>query len=448
VVEILLVLVVVLLAAVVALQLRLLARAAAPDPGPLAARLDEQGRGLERVERALREEMSRGREETDAHLRRTEEGLVRSVAALGEAQKGQSETLSQGVDRLVASNEARLESVRATVEERLKALGEDNAKRLDQMRGVVDEKLQATLDRRLGESFKSVGDRLQEVHLRLGEMQTLAGKVGDLKNVLTNVRTRGTWGEIQLGALLESVLAPHQYEASVAVRPGSREKVDFAVRLPGREGGDPVWLPIDAKFPKDDYDRLVEASARGDAAGVEAAGAALETQMLEEARTLQQKYLCPPHTTDFGILFLPSESLYAEVLRRPGLAEKLQDRHRMVVAGPVTLGALLNSLRLGFRTLAIEEKTSEVWRVLRVVKVEVARLYENLAKAKKKVEEAGDVLEDATGKQKRTLDRHLESVEALPAPGDAPRLVEAPPPLEGPTPAPRAAATPFRPTGS
>ena len=291
------------------------------------------------------------------------------------------------------------------------------------MRKTVDEKLHATLEHRLGESFKLVSDRLEAVHKGLGEMQTLAMGVGDLKRVLTNVKTRGTWGEVQLGALLEQLLTPDQYATNIATRPGSKEVVEFAIRLPGRQGDEQVWLPIDSKFPIEDYERIVAAQDLADAAGMEEASKALEARIKLEAKSIRDKYIEPPHTTDFGILFLPTEGLYAEVLRRPGLSDWLQRECRVTIAGPTTLTALLNSLQMGFRTLAIEKRSSEVWLVLGAVKTEFGKFGEVLANAKKQLQTVANSIDSAETRS-RQMERKLKEVEALPGP-EAARLLEA-----------------------
>jgi DNA recombination protein RmuC len=283
------------------------------------------------------------------------------------------------------------------------------------MRRTVDEKLQSTLERRLGESFKLVSERLEQVHKGLGEMQAIAGSVGDLKRVLTNVKARGTWGEIQLGALLEEILTAEQYGRNVETVPRSGERVEFAMRLPGQAGDGPVWLPLDAKFPQEDYQRLVDAADRGDAIAVMDAGKALETRIRGQARLIRDKYISVPHTTEFGILFLPSESLYAEVLRRPGLADNIQRDFRILITGPTTLAAFLNSLQMGFRTLAIQERAGEVWKVLGAVKTEFDKFGGVLAQVKKKLHEASDQIEQ-TEVRTRAIHRKLRDVEALPAP--------------------------------
>lgn len=315
-----------------------------------------------------------------------------------------------------------LDKIRATVETKLNELQSRNEQKLEEMRKTVDEKLEGTLERRLGESFKLVSERLEQVHKGLGEMQVMANSVGDLKRVLSNVKTRGIWGEIQLGALLEQILTRDQYMANVTVKPGSNERVEFAIRLPGRTNADsPVWLPIDAKFPQEDYQRLMDAAEIGDAEAVAQAAKALEVRLRGQARTIREKYVVPPHTTDFGILFLPSEGLYAEVLRRPGLAEALQRESRVTIAGPTTLAALLNSLQMGFRTLAIERRSSEVWQVLGAVKSEFGKFGEVLAKVKKKIDEASSQIEQ-TEVRTRVISKKLREVEGLP-PEEAARLL-------------------------
>jgi DNA recombination protein RmuC len=312
------------------------------------------------------------------------------------------------------ANARRLAEIRTTLDAQLQQLQVSNAAKLDEMRATVDEKLQSTLQTRLGESFKQVADRLEQVHKGLGEMQTLAQGVGDLKHLLSNVKTRGMFGEAQLGALLEQVMAPDQYATQVATRPGSRHVVDFAIRLPGRgDDGEPCWLPIDAKFPNEDYERLLDAQQRADAEGVELAARGLEQRIKLEAKSLADKYVEPPHTTDFAILFLPTEGLYAEVLRRPGLMEVLQREYRVTLAGPTTLMAMLNSLQMGFRTLALEKRSSEVWQVLGAVKTEFGKFGDVLTKVKTQTLTVLNSLESAETRS-RALGRALRSVEALP----------------------------------
>ncbi len=324
------------------------------------------------------------------------------------------DTLTQQLKALMESNERRLTEMRGTLEAQIQQLQASNATKLDEMRATVDEKLQSTLESRLGESFKQVAERLEQVHKGLGEMQTLAQGVGDLKHLLTNVKTRGMFGEAQLAALLEQVFSPDQYASQVATRPGSRNMVDFAIRLPGRgEDGAPCWLPIDAKFPNEDYERLLDAQQRADAEGAEAAGRALEQRIRLEAKSMAEKYLEPPHTTDFAILFLPTEGLYAEVLRRPGLMEALQREHRVTLTGPTTLMAMLNALQMGFRTLALEKRSSEVWQVLGAVKTEFGKFGDVLAKVKNQTQTVLNTL-DAAEVRSRAMGRALKTVEALP----------------------------------
>jgi DNA recombination protein RmuC len=332
-----------------------------------------------------------------------------------------SDTLGEQLRMLSEANERRLNEVKLAVDARLVALQEGNEKKLDQMRATVDEKLHATLETRLGESFKQVADRLEQVHKGLGEMQTLARDVGALNRVLTNVKTRGVFGEVQLAALLEQVFTPEQYATNVATVRGSNDRVEFAIRLPGRSGasgsgtaGDaPLWLPIDAKFPREDYERLLDASERADAPAMEAAGKAIETRLKLEARSIREKYVSPPHTTDFAILFVPTEGLYAEALRRPGLAEALQREHKVMLAGPTTLLALLNSLQMGFRTLVLEKRSAEVWEVLGAVKTEFAKFGDVLVKTRKKLDEAGTTIDQAFVRT-RAMERQLRKVESMP----------------------------------
>lgn len=328
------------------------------------------------------------------------------------------DTLQQQLTQLSEGNERRLAEVRATLEQKLKDIETQNAAKLDEMRRTVDEKLHATLEQRLGESFKLVSDRLEQVHRGLGEMQSLAAGVGDLKRVLTNVKTRGTWGEVQLETLLEQMLTAEQYARNVATVPNSAERVEFAIALPGRDDagagdGKPVWLPIDAKFPREDYERLLDAQERADPVAVEEASKALETRIRQEARTIAGKYLAPPHTTDFALLFLPTEGLYAEILRRPGLTDQLQREYRVTIAGPTTLTALLNSLQMGFRTLAIERRSSEVWQVLGAVKTEFGKFGDVLARTKSQLETVTRSIDQAEVRT-RQMARKLKSVEALP----------------------------------
>jgi DNA recombination protein RmuC len=325
-----------------------------------------------------------------------------------------AETLGQRLAELTQRNEQRIAEMRATLESQLQKLQADNAARLEQMRATVDEKLHATLETRLTESFGNVAAMLAQVHQGLGDMNKLAADVGGLQRVLTNVKSRGVFGEVQLAGLLEQVFAPDQYASNVATVPGSNERVEFAVRFPGSSGEAPVWLPIDAKFPREDYERLLDAQERGDVAAAHAAGDALERRVRQEAARICDKYVAAPHTTEFAILFLPTEGLYAEVLRRPGLVESLQRDCRIAIAGPTTLLAIMTSFQMGFRTLAIQERSSEVWRTLGAVKTEFGKFGAVLDGVKKKLDEASSKIEE-TGRRTRVLTRKLRDVEALPA---------------------------------
>jgi DNA recombination protein RmuC len=362
------------------------------------------------------------REEVIAALKGIVETTTKTMGELANVQKGQLDAMASAIGKLSDSNEKKLEAIRGTVEGELRRLQNDNAKQLEQMRQTVDERLQGTLDKRLGESFKQVTERLEQVHKGLGEMQTLATGVGDLKKVLTNVKTRGTWGEVQLGALLEQVLNPDQFAMNVATKDAG-ERVEFAVKLPGQgtNQDETVWLPIDAKFPVEDYQRLTEAQERADMEGAEVAGKQLENRVKTCARTISEKYLNPPKTTDFGILFLPIEGLFAEVIRRTGLIEAIQRDCRVVIAGPTTLWSLLNSLQMGFRTLAIQKRSSEVWNLLAAVKTEWTKYGEVLEAVHKKLHQASDTIERAKMRS-NAIGRKLRDVQELPA-GDAKTLL-------------------------
>ena len=379
------------------------------------------------LERDLKLELSNARTEQGAAAQRARAELADTLGRFAQTMQQQltgmsglqAEQLHQFADRLdklAHSNQERLEAVRVTVEQRLDVLRNENSKKLDEMRATVDEKLSATLDTRLGESFKLVSERLEQVHKGLGEMQTLATGVGDLKRVLSNVKTRGGWGEVQLGALLAEMLTPQQYDANVETRPGSKRRVEYAIRLPGKgEDERPCWLPIDCKFPLEDWQRLQDALERADAAAADESRKALATFLRDQAKTIRALYVEPPHTTDFAILFLPTESLYAEMMARPGFADALQREHRVLLTGPMNLAALLNSLQMGFRTLAIEQRSSEVWRVLGAVKTEFAKFGDVLAKTKERLQLASDEIERA-GVRSRAIARELRNVEALPEP--------------------------------
>ena len=418
---------------VLLLTLLISARSRSGSDPQLQAELARLAAANERLERELRNEVQTSARDTRTELTQglsifqqallAQSGDVArtqntQIDAFGQQlallQKNLSDTLSLQLSGLSESNARRMAEVRQTLEAQLAQLQASNAAKLDEMRATVDEKLQATLETRLGESFKQVADRLEQVHKGLGEMQTLAQGVGDLKHLLTNVKTRGIFGEAQLAALLEQVFTVDQYAAQIATRPGGKSVVDFAIKLPGRsDSGEPLWLPIDAKFPNEDYERLLDAQQRADAPAADAAGKALELRIRLEAKSIGEKYIEPPYTTDFAILFLPTEGLYAEVLRRPGLMEFLQREHRVVLAGPTTLLAMLNSLQMGFRTLALEKRSSEVWQVLGAVKNEFGKFGDVLAKVKSQTETVLNTLNSAE-QRSRVMGKALRQVEALP----------------------------------
>jgi len=389
----------------------------------------------ERIEHMVRDEFARNRQESagSAHQSRQEIGSIlksssdsqlRQMSEVAGMQKDQLDSFSKQLLALTRLNEDKLESLRKTIEAQLRAMQEDNSRKLEQMRAVVDEKLQSTLEKRLGDSFKQVSERLEQVYKGLGEMRSLATGVGDLKKVLTNVKTRGTWGEIRLSHILEQILTPDQYEVNVATKKGSSERVEFAIKLPGQGAHieNIVWLPIDSKFPQEDYQRLMDAQEAADKVQAEISVKNLETRIKAEAKAIRQKYIDPPNTTDFGIMFLPVEGLYAEVLRRPGLCDSLQRDYRIVVTGPTTLAALLNSLQMGFRTLAIEKRSSEVWELLGAVKTQFSKFGEVLAKTKKKLQEASNTIDQAEVRT-RVISRKLSKVQELPR-SDSANLME------------------------
>ena len=383
-----------------------------------AERLETLAAQNERLERELRAELARARSDAAQHAQTARGELSASLNHFAQTLQTQLASIAgvqnERLSTLTQANEQRLDAVRATLEQRLDVLRSDNAQKLEQMRVTVDEKLHATLEQRLGDSFRLVSERLEQVHKGLGEMQTLATGVGDLRKVLTNIKTRGTWGEVQLENLLEQVLTPAQYEKNVVTRPGRSERVEFAIRLPGRgDHGAPCWLPIDAKFPLEDFQRLQDAQDRSDAAAVDVFGRALEDRVRKQAKDMREKYIEAPHTTDFALLYLPVESLYAEVLRRPGLADTLQREYQVTLAGPTTLAAILNSLQMGFRTLAIEQRSGEVWRLLGAVKTDFGRFGDLLAKTKKQLDTVSNTLGDAEVRT-RAIERKLRGVEALP----------------------------------
>src|SRR6266849_3275374 len=405
----------VLLAVVIALQLVALFRSHVEGSreglGPLTHELRTE---ITASRKEARESAQAQRTELSGGLNQFSQTLQQQMASIASIQGNQIDSFARQLAKLVESNEQRLKEVRATLDEKLKELQNENTLKLEEMRKTVDEKLHATLEKRLGESFKQVSDRLEQVHKGLGEMQTLAVGVGDLKRVLTNVKSRGTWGEVQLGTLLEQTLAPEQYAVNVATLPGSSERVEFAIRLPGRSGGKPIWLPIDSKFPIEDYERLLIAQEHADPIGAEEAGRALENRLKLEAKTIHEKYVGPPHTTDFALLFLPTEGLYAEALRRPGLADFLQREYRVTITGPNNLAALLNALQMGFRTLAIEKRSSEVWELLSAVKTEFGKFGDVLAKTRDQLETVTMSIGQAEVRT-RQMARKLKDVEALPA---------------------------------
>jgi DNA recombination protein RmuC len=425
-----------------ALLALLLYRLSRPAGSGLELRIDSLERLLERQERMLREELARNRDEALLSARQGREENASSVSAFGDSllkrmselaglQKDQLDTFAVQLKGLTASNEGRMDRLRETLEERLRLIQEDTARKLEQMRATVDEKLHDTLEKRLGESFKLVSERLELVQRGLGEMQTLASGVGDLKKVLTNVKTRGTFGEIQLSSLLEQVLSPGQYDANVETKKGSGQRVEFALRLPGRDGtaDGMVWLPLDAKFPQEDYLRLVEAQESGDALAAGEASKQLDKTVRLMAAQIRDKYMDPPHTTDFGVMFLPTEGLFAEVLRRPGLFDALQRDFKVMIAGPTTLAAMLNSLQMGFRTLAIEKRSAEVWNLLGAVRTEFSKFGQVLEKTSKKLQEAGNHIDQAAVRS-RSIEKKLKGVQEMPG-SEAAALLESEPWDEG-----------------
>jgi DNA recombination protein RmuC len=389
----------------------------------------------EQVENAVKDEIRRNREETRDSARLAREELGTILGSSSESlqlrmienirmQRDQLDSFSKQLIAMAKLNEDKLEALRRTMEIQLRTLQQDNTRQLEKMRATVDEKLQTTLEKRLGESFRQVSERLEQVYKGLGEMRSLATGVGDLKKVLTNVKTRGTWGEIRLSHILEQILTPDQYEINVATKKNSNERVEFAIKLPGPDPdrNQVVWLPIDAKFPQEDYQRLVDAQEAADKELADKSVKRLENRIKLEAKNIKDKYIEPPHTTDFAIMFLPVEGLYAEVLRQPGLCDTLQREHRVVVTGPTTLAALLNSLQMGFRTLAIEKRSSEVWELLGAVKAEFGKFGDVLAQTKKKLQEASNTIGKAEVRT-RVIERKLREVQEVPQ-GDATVLVE------------------------
>ena len=397
-----------------------------PKLSRLEANMETLEKSLDTLRRDFQDDLARGREEGILSSRMVREEMSQSITRFNESvlnrmseiaslERDQLDIFAKQMNNLTRTNEQKFDQLRKTVEERLLLIQQDNAQKLEKMRATVDEKLTSTLETRLGESFKLVSERLEQVHKGLGEMQNLATGVGDLKKVLSNVKTRGTLGEIQLGNLLEQILTPDQYAVNVVTKAKSNDRVEYAIKLPAKDGKDEiVWIPIDAKFPLEDYERLLNAQDKTDLLEIENIGKALETRIKAEAKSIRDKYIDPPHTTDFAILFLPIEGLYAEILRRPGLCQFLQREYKVVITGPTTLAAFLNSLQMGFRTLAIEKRSGEVWNLLGAVKTEFGKFTEILEKTQKKLQEASNTIETATRKS-RTIGRKLKNVQTLPA---------------------------------
>lgn len=424
--DILLIFIVLLSIVVLVFLLALIKRKSDNGFKKIAADIDALGNIHNNTERMVKDEIARNREESSANAKQAREelsgalkdssdSLLKRMTENAGMQKDQLDSFSRLLGDMTKINEEKLDVMRATIDSRLRELQEDNSKKLEQMREVVDEKLQLTLETRIGESFKQVSERLEQVHKGLGEMRNLAAGVGDLKKVLTNVKTSGTWGEIQLGNILEQILTPDQYEVNVATKKNSDDRVEFAIKLPGK-GVDKeqiVWMPIDSKFPQEDYQRLLDAQEAADKELVERASKNLEMRIKAEAKKIKEKYLDPPNTTDFGIMFLPVEGLYAEVLRRPGLFDFLQREYRINITGPTTLAALLNSLQMGFRTLAIEKRSSEVWELLGRVNTEFGKFGDMLAKTKKKLQEAANTIDQAEVRT-RVIEGKLKKVQEIP----------------------------------
>lgn len=393
--------------------------------GKLNNQISDFSKEQSRLEQSIRNEIAQNREEslrnskldrqeTSSTLKQFNESLVSQMKLIADLQKNQLDTFSNQLVKLTETNELALGKMRDTIEQKLREIQNDNNLKLDQMRVTVDEKLHSTLERRLGESFNSISQRLEALYKELGEVQSLANGVNDLRKALTNVKTRGTWGEIQLGNIIDEILTKDQYSTNVPTKKGSNDRVEFAIKLPGNDDKKTcVWLPIDAKFPQEDYQKLIEAQETGSKAVVEETSRQLEIRIKSEAKDIKEKYIDPPNTTDFGIMFLPTESLYAEVIRRTGLWEMLQRDYRVVITGPTTLAALLNSLQMGFRTLAIEKRSSEVWSLLGTVKTEFGKFGDILDKTQKKLQEASNSI-DTAARKTRTIERKLKNVQELP----------------------------------
>jgi len=414
----------------------LLALRKSGSAGPDSSATEELGRKVERLESLLREEFSTNRREmgdlSQAQRKELADRMAEFRKQVEEQGKGQSDALrtrfADLIKQLDDQGKKSLDSVkdvRSTVEKQLTDMREDNGKRLDEMRKTVDEKLQTTLEKRLGESFKQVSDRLEQVHKGLGEMQTLASGVGDLKKVLTNVKTKGILGEYQLANILEQMLPPDQYEENIATRPGSAERVEFAIRMPGATDNESIWMPIDSKFPLKGYEDLLNAREAGDLAAIQAAEKALARTIETFAKDISEKYLEVPFTTEFGIMFLPVESLYAEVLRHPGVFETLQRKYHITITGPTTMSALLNSLQMGFRTLAVTKRSSEVWKILGAVKTEFGKFSEQLDKVDDRLGKAKNELEKLRSTRTNVMARKLREVGTLDS-GDSAEILELP----------------------
>ncbi|MCX7951028.1 MAG: DNA recombination protein RmuC, partial [Clostridiales bacterium] len=367
---------------------------------------------------------SQNRLEISQNMKNTTDSINQQISSFGLLQKQQLEMVSNNLMDLLKNNSEGLEKIRQSVEQKLQSIQEDNNKKLEEMRKTVDEKLHSTLENRLGQSFKDISERLEALYKQLGEMQSLTTGVNDLKRALTNVKTRGIWGEIQLGNIISEILTKEQYEENVVTKKGSQDRVEFAVRLPGKDDINKcVYLPIDAKFPQEDYQRLLDAQEEGNRELVDLARKQLENRIKQEAKSIFEKYIDPPNTTDFAIMFLPTESLFAEVVRNVGLIETLQRNYKIIITGPTTISALLNSLQMGFRTLAIEKRSSEVWALLGAVKTEFAKFGEILEKTQKKLQEASNTIETATRKT-RTIERKLKTVQELPIEESEQLLIE------------------------
>jgi DNA recombination protein RmuC len=427
-----------LVAIAIVLLIILLSRNSGAKLLQIEAQLSSFEKNQERTERAIKDEIGQNREETTINskqlreeisssnkdnrdelsrsLKSFEERFNDNVKEFNELQKQKFDNMANKQTELIQSTELKLDKMRETIEARLKLIQDDNSEKLEKMRATVDEKLHKTLEERLSQSFKIVSERLELVHKGLGEMQSLAVGVGDLKKVLSNVKTRGIIGEIMLGNILEQIMTPDQYAKNVATKKGSKDNVEFAIRLPGKDdSGDVVYLPVDSKFPRENYEALVDAYEQGSPAAIEEAGKLLEGNIKKFAKDIRDKYIDPPNTTDFGIMFLPMEGLYAEVVRRPALLEVLQIEYKIIIAGPTTLSAFLNSLQMGFRTLAIEKRSSEVWKILGAIKTEFERFGTVLKKAQEKIKEADDEIDKLVGVRTRQIQRKLKNVHELPS---------------------------------